>query len=209
MTERKKIQGNPNGTFDRPSSRMKHTWPPSEDKGWTFQTTEHKAGSTEFHLPMVPMKKTLLAFRVKTPQTIPKPFLVTLHIANGQNMTFHIFDDEWIYLPYPVESHTIGSVWKSITSNIKIVSIEWGFYDVYLNSFRMRALVNEEGKMTYGYRMNKNGQVIFFTGYKDETMVLPEDTYILYPTPLLNEHPFELRSAKSTIQVECLKTQVQ
>lgn len=66
----------------------------------------------------------------------------------------------------------------------------------------MRALVNEEGHMMFGYRINKNGQVVPYYPPKDGIMYLPEDCYIVPPCYQLKEKSIHLAAAQQEITIK-------
>jgi hypothetical protein len=178
---------------------MKFPWPPSEQNGWILQTEKTK--EKDFYFPMMSEQNLLLALRVHTQEVLEH---FDIRLINDMAFSVKAEPNVWVQLPYPIEFHAIGGFWKYFQIPCKEYSVEFAYFPWKTRHFRMRALVNREGKLLAGYRVNKNGQIVAYFPPKDDTMLLPEDTYIVPPTNEINTKSILLVSAQSRILIKKL-----
>ncbi len=179
---------------------MRFTWPPSEEKGWeieTFQQTEKNKKT--FFLPLQKQDHLLLAIRIKAKE--PTVHL-EIPVAEKHCFTQTLQTNEWAMLPFPIEQHAIGAIWEKFEISVDECMVELGYYPWTTRNFRMRAMVDFEKKVLFAYRINKKGYTDSYFPPKDHIMTLPEDTYIVPPTSLINEKSILLVSSKSTIEAK-------
>jgi hypothetical protein len=179
---------------------MRFTWPPSEANGWDIQTHKQKE-KKPFYLPLQNQDFLLLAVRIVTDTSAN---VLEIPMESNKSFLLEIKTNEWTMLPLPIEQHAIGPVWETIEVPLEYCQIQLGYYPWTTRHFRMRALLDSEGKMLFAYRINKKGQTVSYLPPKDHTMTLPEDTYIIPPTHLINEKSILLVSAQSKIEVKKL-----
>ena len=148
---------------------------------------------------MMTEQNLLLALRVHTQELFET---LEIHLINNKVFSVQAEPNSWIQLPYPIEFHAIGAFWKNLRIPCKEYSVEFAYFPWKTRHFRMRALVNSEGTLVAAYRVNKNGQIISYFPPKDDTMSLPEDTYIVPPTAEINSKSILLISAQSKILIK-------
>lgn len=178
---------------------MRFPWPPSEEKGWTFETVKQSKKQTNIFFPIQKHKSILLGVRIRE---AVQPTQLTLLISEGKAFKIPLQPEIWTMFPYPIESHATESVWQGIELDVPESTLELAYYHWENRQFRMRALIDSDGAMLLAYRINKNGQTVTYLSPKDHTMTLPEDTYVIPPTSLLNEKSIVLHSAQSKLPVK-------
>lgn len=178
---------------------MRFQWPPSEEHGWRFETVKQTKNKTKIFFPIQKHNYILLGVRILD---LAKPTQLVLSIAEGKEFSVKLNPGEWSMFPYPIESHAIDSVWQSLEVDLDTCLLELAYYHWENRQFRMRALVDSQGAMLLAYRINKNGQTVTYLSPKDHIMTLPEDTYVIPPTSLLNEKSILLQSSQTTLSVK-------
>jgi hypothetical protein len=178
---------------------MRFTWPPSEQSGWDIQTYHQKQKEKPFFLPLQKQDQLLLAIRITANKsTIP----IEIPLVKQKGFTINSMTGEWSMLPFPIEQHAIGCVWETMEVPVDDCVIDLAYFPWTTRNFRMRALVDTEGKMLFAYRINKKGLTDIYMPPKDHVMTLPEDTYIVPPTSLINNKSILLVSSQSKLEVK-------
>ena len=178
---------------------MRFTWPPSEQNGWTLQTS--KSNEKEFFLPMMPQNHLLLAFRIQCEEPLENLEAI---LINEKAFLIPTEKASWIQFPYPIEFHALGSFWRNLRIPSSNYSIELAYYPWKTRIYRMRAFIDSEGTLLAAYRINKNGQTVPYFPPKNDTMRLPEDTYMFPPTAEINTKSILLVPSQTSIYIKKL-----
>jgi hypothetical protein len=177
---------------------MKFPWPPSEQDGWRIET-QTKTKETLFLFPMMPQTNLLLAFRLISQEPVENLEVV---LANEQAFLVPVSQGVWTQFPYPIEFHAIGPFWKGFNISAENYQLDLAYFPWKTRSFRMRALIDNTGTLIAAYRINKNGQTVSYHPPKNDLMRLPEDTYAIPPTGLIQEKSILLLSAGTHIPIK-------
>jgi hypothetical protein len=156
---------------------MKISWPPEEETGWRI--TSLQTQNNRLYLPVLPLEQAYFAVKFHTKEVIK----VELKTLTSKSFFFEADPNEWVLLPYAIESHTLGVFWDtfelSAECSVELASFQWN-----LRQYRMRVLLNQEGYMICAYKYNKNGQLISLLAYEGKPHKASEDGYILRPQQL-------------------------
>lgn len=164
-----------------------------------IETQKNKKKETEFFLPIHSQELLLLAIRIRSVEPVE---VLQLPLPGGRAFQLSVTPNTWIKLPYPIEHHATGSVWQPFLLKSSDYEIDLAYYPWKSRMFRMRALIDNEGTLIAGYRINKNGQTVGYFPPKNDTMKLPEDTYVVPPTNKINEKSIILVSAQTSIAIK-------
>ena len=177
---------------------MKILWPPEETKDWILEPVrciQKKYFFTNFPKPTHIF---LLGYRI-IESTTPNLELITV-----DNKRFPLANEPhtWHTFPWPIESHTLCTVWSHIESTTENLRLELAYYPNSLREYYMRVLLNSEGEMVFAYRYNKNGKLMWFSAYTTETMKLPEEALSFPLVYQINEKGIHLLARNSLLKTK-------
>ena len=177
---------------------MKFSWPPEEEKSWILETIQIKNNKYYFSNFPKPTHIFLLAYRISQ-TTTPSLDLVAI---DNKRFPLKTEFNSWQFFPWPVEIHTIGTVWSHIESLTENLTLELAYFPNSLREFYMRVLLNSNDEMVFAYRYNKNGKLMWFAAYNDEGIKLPEEALSFPPTGLINQKGIHLLARNSSLKTK-------
>lgn len=178
---------------------MKFTWPPSEQNGWDIQTEKQK--EKNFFFPMSPQNHLLMALRIHSETSIDS---IEIVLSNDKRIFLPVLLDSWVKLPYPIEFHATTAFWMYLSIPAIDATIDLAYFPWKSRVFRMRGLLDADSNLIAAYRINKNGKTIAYFPPKDDIMKLPEDTYMIPPTDLINSRSILLVSSQTSVPIKKL-----